>query len=183
MSVTDQQATPGLVDSSIERSTEDVATPVSAVGSFSQGTTLSTEERLFEAMDKAALTFIEMLNDDRKDEDGNPLVDVAMKFKLFEKGQDWLIRRQKLRPKGDESEGEGIKDMRLWMSDPATREVLKATMFEEGFVVVPQKKNGRPKKAEEPVHQRYREFKDSQKAEENANDDSGWAGMLSKEDT
>lgn len=129
-------------------------------------------------MDRAALRFIEMLDDESKDDDGNPLIDTAMKFKLFDKGQDWLTKRQRLKPTGSETEGSGITDMRAWMTDDKAKKALEDTIFEMGFVKAPAKHVGRPRVEERPVRERFKAHQDAKKAEAGANDDSGWEGLL-----
>lgn len=139
----------------------------------------STEDELFEAMDRQALRFIEMLNDESLDADGNDKVDIQLKMKLFAMGQDWLIRRKKLRPiSADETEGEGVRDMREWINNPEARTALEQAMFEAGFVKAPVKKNGRPTKSEAAVRERFQAYKETKGAESAKNDDSGLAAML-----
>lgn len=140
---------------------------------------LSTEDLLFEAMDRQALRFIDMLNDETKDESGAERYDIQLKMKLFQMGQDWLIRRKKLRPGQEgEGEGEGIRDMRSWIADPGTRSILEQAMFDAGFVKAPAKKNGRPTKAEAAARQRYKDYTAAEAVETGKNDDSGWAELI-----
>lgn len=134
-------------------------------------------------MDRQALRFIEMLNDETKDEDGSEKVDIQLKMKLFQMGQDWLIRRRKLRPESEDgTEGDGVRDMRSWINDPGTRSVLEQAMFDAGFVKAPAKKNGRPTKAEAAARQRYKEYTSAEAAETGRNDDSGWAELIEGSD-
>lgn len=127
-------------------------------------------------MDRQALRFIEMLNDDTKDDEGHPLYDLSTKMKVFQIGQDWLIRRQKLKPTSTETEGQGITDMRSWINDPGVRSDLDRLMFEAGYVKAPEKKpkGGRPRVEERPVRERYKAFQEAAKAD----DDSGWQALL-----
>lgn len=136
----------------------------------------STEEQLFEAMDRQALRFIEMLNDDTRDEDGHAVYDLQTKMKVFQIGQDWLIRRQKLKPAAAETEGSGIADMRAWINDPSARSAIEQMVFEAGFVKMPEKKpkGGRPRVEERPVRERFKKFEEAQRGD----DDSAWAGLL-----
>lgn len=145
--------------------------------------TSSTEDRLLAAMDRAALYFISILDNDEKDEDGNDKYDIQLKMKLFDKGESWLTKRKKLRPSTEGVEGEGITDMRAWINEPGNREALKTVMFEEGFVKIPEPKVGRPKKQEEVVRERYKAHKDAAKAKPDPNDDSGWKGLMEEEAT
>lgn len=143
----------------------------------------SVETRIFEAMDRAALTWIEMLDSKETDEDGDLKVPIDLRMKLFEKGQEWLVKRQKLRPKTmDDAEGEGIRDMREWINSPDVRATLDTMMTESGYVKVPPKRPGRPTKAEEPMRARYKEFKQGQKDERDKDDDSGWQKLLGGEE-
>ena len=175
-----QQAQRGLEGSSIERSigvtrgTEPAASGLSGPS----GTGQSTEDKLFDAMDRTALKFIDLLNDDSVDDEGRPNVDIAMKFKLFDKAEAWLTKRQKLKPSDHSVEGAGITDMRSWMSDPVAKKALEATIFEMGFVKVPDKKPGRPRKEDLPARERYNKFTTAKKAEEGAQDDSAWTALL-----
>lgn len=132
-------------------------------------------------MDRAALRFIEMLDDDRLGADGLPLVDVAMKFRLFERGSSWLAQRHKLKPQGEDSEGSGIRSMREWMADPESVAALDQVMFERlGYVKVPEKTKGRPPKAHAAVRERYKEHAQAAKADTLAG--SGWSKMLQAKD-
>lgn len=128
-------------------------------------------------MDREALRWIEMLDNDAVDDDGFPVVSIELRFKMFEKGQDWLIKRQKLRPK-DDTEGQGITDMRSWMSDPHVEQWLDQMMFDRGYVKMPEIKPGRPGAAQRPIRERYKQFTDATKAAKGANDSSGWDKML-----
>lgn len=141
----------------------------------------STEDLLFEAMDRQALRFIEMLDSDAQDSDGNPLYSIELKLKLFDKGQEWLNRRKKLRPPEDETEGAGIRDMREWISDPAKRGDLRSVLFEAGVVLAPDHKSGRPTKAEAVVRARFKDHKQAEKLGGEPPPDLGWQDMLAKE--
>lgn len=141
---------------------------------------LSTEDLLFEAMDRQARRFIDMLDDESKDEDGELKISIEMRFKLFDKGQDWLMKRSKLRPAGDATEGSGISDMRASMEDPAFMETLDKIMFERlGYVKTPPNRGGRPRNTDKPVRERFQAFKEGQTATQKAKDDSGWQKALS----
>lgn len=133
----------------------------------------STEEALFAAMDRQALKLVEMMEDGAKDERGRDLYDLQTRLALFKIGQEWLVRRIKLKPASAQTEGQGITDMRAWINDPDTRKMLSQVIFEEGFVKEPPKKRGRPTKADRPVRARFQAFKESAQAE----DDSAWATL------
>lgn len=142
----------------------------------------STEDALFEAMDRQAKRLIDMLENTEKDEDGNDKYDIQLKMKFFEMGQNWLIRRAKLRPASGLEEGSGISDMRAWINDPAARAILKDAMFEEGFVRMPPRKTGRPKREDQAAMARYKDFESAQKVGPNSADDSGLRAMLNGKD-
>jgi hypothetical protein len=142
----------------------------------------STEDKLFEAMDRAALKWIEMLDNDELGEDGELKIPIELRFKLFEKGQDWLVRRKKLKPV-DDSEGEGITDMRAWINNPAMQEMLDQMMFDRGYVKLPPRKKGRPTAAESLVRDRFKTFNDESKAAKGHNDDSGFKKLLEEPET
>jgi hypothetical protein len=128
---------------------------------------------LFAAMDRQALKLVEMMEDGAKDERGRDLYDLQTRLALFKIGQEWLVRRLKLKPAGSQTEGQGITDMRAWINDPDTRKVLAQVVFEEGFVKEPPKKKGRPRKEDMPVRERFKAFQEAASAE----DDSAWASM------
>lgn len=140
----------------------------------------STEALLFAAMDKQALRFIDMLNDETRDDDGRDKYDIQLKMRLFQMGQDWLIRRKKLKPDGGGQEGSAITDMRSWISDPQVKENMEKMMFDAGFVKVPAKKNGRPTLQEKPVHDRFKEYKAATKPAPTPG--AGWSGLLGEEE-
>lgn len=173
-STSPQEALHGREDMSTRPSTASDSERGSGYGS-SLGAKSSTEEQLFEAMDRQALRFIEMLNDDTNDEDGHPVYDLTTKMKVFQIGQDWLIRRQKLKPSATETEGSGITDMRSWINDPSVRSELDRLMFESGYVKMPEKKprGGRPRVEERPVRDRFKQFNEAVEAD----DDSGWEAL------
>lgn len=155
---------------------------MSASASTGSPSNKSVAEQLFDAMDRQALRLIEVLEDERKGDDGEPLVDPQTKMALFKMGQEWLMKRHKLRPdRDDDSEGDGVKDMRQWMSGPEGAKALEQTILDMGFVKVPPKKNGRPTKAEAAVRERYKEYKDSAMAAVDKDDDSGWQKSLGGE--
>lgn len=143
----------------------------------------STEDLLFAAMDKQALRFIAMMNDEAKDEDGHPRYDIQLQIRLFQMGQDWLIRRKKLKPDGDGvSEGSGITDMRQWMSDPDVKKTIEQMVWDAGFVKVPPKKNGRPRVEDRPVRSRFQEYKEATApTKEPAPVGSAWKGLLGEQ--
>lgn len=145
------------------------------------GAPQSTEQRLFEAMDLQAIRFINMLEDDSKDEDGHAVVDISLKMKVFEMGQNWLVRRQKLKPK-DDGEGSGVTELRELMNNPAILEFMDRRMFELGYVKAPVPKTGRPRKEELPVRERHKAWTEATKARDGANDDSGFQKMLGGDD-
>lgn len=141
----------------------------------------STEDRLFEAMDRAALFFISILENEEKDQEGNDRYDIQLKMRLFDKGQAWLEKRRKMKPKAT-GEGEGVEDMITWMNNPATRDMLKKAMFAEGFVLIPEPKPGRPTSQEAIVRQRYQAHKKGgQPAVDPEKDDRGWKAALEGE--
>lgn len=145
---------------------------------------LSTEDRLYAAMDRAALYFISILENDEKDEQGNDLYDIQLKMKLFDKGESWLLKRQKLKPSAGGGEGEGISELRSIMNDASAREMLRDMMFEEGFVRIPDPKPGRPTKQEEVVRQRFKAHKETVKSgKPPGKDDSGLQKLLTEGET
>lgn len=132
-------------------------------------TNLTTERALFEAMDRQAARFIDML--------GQESVDLQTQMKVFEMGQNWLIRRQKLKPKDDE-EGSGVSDLRAWIEDSKNVELFDQMMFDRGFVKLPPSRPGRPTREEQPVHDRHKKYREMMKHNANDADDSGFQKML-----
>lgn len=141
----------------------------------------SIESRLLDAMDRAALHFISILENEDKDADGHPLYDIQLKMKLFEKGENWLVKRRKLRPDTGGQEGEGVTELRAMINDPGTWNTLKEMLFEKGVVFVPEPKNGRPTSQEALVRERYHEHQRAKKGEKPGADDSGWQKLLKEE--
>lgn len=136
----------------------------------------SAEDLLFDAMDRQALRFIEMMDNTGTNDDGFDVVSIDLKLKLFDKGQAWLEKRKKLRPEVEEVEGRGIKEMREWISDPNRKDELRQFLFDAGAVLVPDRKNGRPTKAAAEVRSRFKEHKDSGKTIQEPG--SGWTDLL-----
>lgn len=142
-----------------------------------------TEDLLFEAMDRQALRFINMLDDEEQDSDGNPRVSIEMKLKVFDKGQEWLTKRQKLRPaRAEEMEGAGIRDMRLWMNDPAKREEMREMFEAVGVVVMPDAKVGRPTLKEKARREKYKAAKTQIENGGEPPPDAGWREMLGEQE-
>lgn len=127
-------------------------------------------------MDRQAVRLINMLDDETEEAPGVPRYDVQLKMRLFAMGQDWLTRRQKLRPSAGKSEGAGITDMRAWMNGDEGRQAIRAMLDDEGFVRVPEPKSGRPTTAESRVRERYKANKAAGKKSQAP--DRGWQEML-----
>ena len=72
----------------------------------------STEDLLFEAMDREALRMIEQLDHGNVGEDGRDMTSTDERLKVFKAGQEWLQRRQKLRPNRGDDTPQGIEAMR-----------------------------------------------------------------------
>lgn len=104
---------------------------------------------MFEAMDKAALTMIAVLENDSTDEKGNLIVSMSQRMEVFAMCERWMNRRAKSRP---EQEGdEGVNLLKQMMSDP--KEVVGrlkndpefAEELEKiGWLRPPEKLKGRP---------------------------------------
>lgn len=79
------------------------------------------ETKLFNAMDTAAMHLIRVLEDETTTGEGDekrPTIDLKTKMACFDKAQEWLTKRPKMRPGASSSETEGIDRLRDMMADP-----------------------------------------------------------------
>lgn len=145
------------------------------------------EQRLFDAMDKAALVMVQVLEDIELDAKGAYKVDLNTRMKVFEKAQDWLSRRQKLRPEQEGADDEGVSILRRMVQDPSAmveqfigNPVFIKALDNAGFVRTPPKKPGRPNAEERKVRERYKAAQPAFERAQSADDDSALRKALKK---
>lgn len=135
------------------------------------------ETQLYDAMDRAALIMIKVLEDES--------TDLKIRLNVFEKADQWLTKRQKLKPKADDAAGVGL--LRDMMKSPAeTAEELeenvefRAQLMKMGWLPPPPKKNGRPNAQEQAYRTAYDERKVVLQGTAAKGDDSQLAKMLAR---
>lgn len=70
----------------------------------------STADQLFEAMDREALRMIAQL-------DGHETLEADERLKAFKAAQEWLQRREKLRPRKESEEPQGVEALKEMLRD------------------------------------------------------------------
>ena len=140
---------------------------------------MSTEERLREAMNREATRWIDVLDSNQRDDQGNPIFDWKTRREMFQMAQDWLIRSRKLWPHQDrEEEGEGITNLRDWMNSPENVASLETMFKARGWLPPPPKKAGRPNKVEAEHRQKFAAQKQAIKEASGVNDDRALQALL-----
>jgi len=140
---------------------------------------LSTEQLLREAMNREAIRWISVLDNDQRDAEGNPLFDWKVRKEMFQMAQDWLIRSRKLWPPEDnDAEGEGVTNLRDWMNNPENVAALETMFKARGWLPPIPKKAGRPTKAEAAARQTFKEQKQALKNAEFQEDDSTLQALM-----
>ena len=125
---------------------------------------MPVEDRLFHAMDKAAISMIAVLENVEKDAAGKDLVSLRERMSTFELAMNWMAKREKMRPK--EEEGAGVDVLKRFLEDPANIvdrlgenpqfiDALKA----KGWLRPPTKKPGRPTLAQAEERASYAKAK------------------------
>jgi hypothetical protein len=86
--------------------------------------TNDTRAQLRDALDRQALKWVAILDDDRTDEDGIPLYSLETKERVFKRASEWLKESKRLFPdeKGT-GEGPGVTSMRAWMKDASPENI------------------------------------------------------------
>ena len=103
--------------------------------------TRSTEERLFDAMDRGVEALIAKIEDES--------IDPRDKIVLLRLGMEWAVKSKKLRPKKEEGGSVGIDVMR-----EAIAGLLPDLLAKRGVVLVDEKRHrGRPSNAEKAARQ------------------------------
>ena len=121
------------------------------------------EERLFTAMDRAALYFLQILDDTTKKDDGSPTYDLGIRMKTFDKALEYMAKRERFRPQEGTKDDEGIEMMRSQMADPMVMvdRVLddtkcRAELERRGWLAPPPPRpSGRPTQAAAQARRRY----------------------------
>lgn len=124
----------------------------------------STEERLIDALDEAALNFIVVLADNTQNEDGNYRVDFDLRMEVFKMAMQWVATRRRTKIDDNEHSQRGVKEMQQRM--------------EAGRVATPapeliRRGPGRPTKAETERRRIEAEEQERRDAETRKHDDSG----------
>lgn len=112
---------------------------------------------MLDAMDRAALSMITILDDDKKDDNGRPIWSLKEKMQVFDRGQQWLEKRKKVKPEEtDQAEAqvlvERLKEymggpeflVERYHDDPAFIAALQA----KGWLAPVKRRPGRQKKAD-----------------------------------
>lgn len=114
----------------------------------------SVEERLSDELDRAAISFLQILSDDSKVGDGEnakPRYDLKTKLEVFKMAQDWLARRRRMNPDRD-NDAPGIAAMQA-----AVKDIVDQRLDDQRVVRVPAKKPGRPRGSEAQIRADYDE--------------------------
>lgn len=135
--------------------------------------------RLFDAMDRAAIKLLEIL-DDPKDEAGKSKYDIGTQMRAFTQAQDWLTKRERARPKDIEvADDEGIAMLRQLIADPAEMvdhiladPTCVAELKARDWLPPLAKKTGRPDQAAALARTRYKARQGDTEPEDDAEDSS-----------
>lgn len=131
------------------------------------GAEKGVEDRLFKAMDSAAMHLLETLEDRSKDDKGNDKVDMNTRIRVFTLAQDWLLKRQKAKPDDPSNDDEGVQILRQMMDDPARvvgrlkeNPIFVGALIKAGWLPPLGKKSGRPTQAEAAARRVWEQEKD-----------------------
>lgn len=147
-------------------------------GQFGQASTVQTsekpiDEQLFDALDRAALNLIAILDDNSVDEQNRPWYTFQEKMAAFKQGENWLIKRQKLRPGDESQEAPGVDQLRALIAEEAEK---------AGFLRAPMAKGkgrtGRPSNLEREARKRVKDAAMAHMIKEVASDDSKLKNLL-----
>lgn len=128
------------------------------------------DEQLFDALDRAALKLIAILDDTSVDEQNRPWYSFQEKMAAFKQGENWLVKRQKLRPGDDSQEAPGVENLRALIAEEAEK---------AGFLRAPVAKGkGRPTLLEKEAKNRVREASLAKLMKDVASDDSKLQNLL-----
>lgn len=110
-----------------------------------------TREQLREALDRQALRWIALLEDETKDEDGIPLYSLETKERVFKRASDWLKESKRLFPDEARAEGDGVTLMRRMLKDPKVAQEFAKEMAKFNA------RNGAPAEALAPARDKAAE--------------------------
>lgn len=102
-----------------------------------------TRAQLREALDRQALKWVAILDDERTDEDGIALYSMETKERVFKRATEWLKESKRLFPDTAPTEGPGVTSMRAWMKD-ASPENIREFKKMLGLVSADKKKPATP---------------------------------------
>ena len=143
------------------------------------------EIQLHEALDRSALSFLRILDEDDKLEVSR--YDVNFRMKIFAQAQDWLAKRAKLKPADDVEDDAGVDLLREMVQDPESvvdrlqdNPKFIAALEMRGWLKEPEIRRGpgRPSKEEAARIARFKEAKRAKAEQVGKNDDSQLAALV-----
>jgi len=143
------------------------------------------EIQLHEALDRSALSFLRILDEDDKLEVSR--YDVNFRMKIFAQAQDWLAKRKKLKPDDEVQDDAGVDLLREMVQDPESvvdrlqdNPKFIAALEMRGWLKEPPKRAGpgRPRNSESERAKRYRDVQRAKQVEDGRNDDSELQKLL-----
>lgn len=95
----------------------------------------TVESMLIAGLDKGAMVFLKVLENDQRDGDGNYRIDAKTRMEAFKMVSDYLVKRQKAGANERQDGMPPYEKIRKWLDD-------------QGFEIRPKPKRGRPSEAE-----------------------------------
>lgn len=108
-----------------------MASGQTVIPSMGPDTEISLEQQILEGLDRSALVFLSILEDQSRGQDGNLLVDVKTRADHFKMLVDWLTKRKKAQPEGAGAGMPPYEQIRKWLDD-------------NGLEIRPKSRAGRP---------------------------------------
>lgn len=149
---------------------------------------MDIESQLHAAMDRAAVSLLKVLENDEVDDEGRQKYGMSMKMSAFTKAQEWLTKRKKLAPEGDDA-ADGVAELRRMVDDPEQivdrlrdNPRFHAALEAAGWIKEPPPKvgPGRLTAAEKARRVRYAAAKDAKDRVDGQNDDSQLRDLLTR---
>jgi hypothetical protein len=143
--------------------------------------------QLHDALDRSALSFLRILEDDDTKPEGASRYDIGFRMKIFAQAQEWLAKRSKLKPADETQDDAGVDLLREMVQDPESvvdrlqdNPKFIAALEQRGWIKEPPKRNGpgRPPRGDSERAARFREIKRAKQAEDGKTDDSQLAALL-----
>jgi hypothetical protein len=132
--------------------------PAAPASSPPPGAAPDVEGKLFNATERVALRLMERSEELLKGE--NP--DIKVLMQALSMGQDWLVRRSKLKPESTEAEDEAVSSLKAMLDDPAKVverlhgvPAFQKAMRAKGWLPPPEKINHRPNKEQAAERAEY----------------------------